>query len=160
MWHRTWPDTRRWLIGFVRLEQKYCLHNGCCSWRRNSTLLWFSSRFILSRLMTFCFVILTFLYCFVFVSFDSGYVPFVVITIRFFPHSWRTTGFLTRVTRRVSRGQKELPTLSYSVFRDVRVVQSFVLWIVFYRSLFVLLSFYIGHCTVWPSSMYSFSFPL
>ena len=91
---------------------------------------------------------------------DHGYVPFVVITIRFFPHSWRTTGFLTRVTRRVSRGQKELPTLSYSVFRDVRVVQSFVLWIVFYRSLFVLLSFYIGHCTVWPSSMYSFSFPL
>ena len=73
---------------------------------------------------------------------DHGYVPFVVITIRFFPHSWRTTGFLTRVTRRVSRGQKELPTLSYSVFRDVRVVQSFVLWIVFYRSLFVLLSFY------------------
>jgi hypothetical protein len=132
--------TRRWLMGFVRLEQKYCLHNGCCSWRRNSTLLWFSSRFILSRqttiyktqhrklkieqhepllkrrwsgmassssstcgtrrvillwfssrfilsrLVTFCFVILTFLYCFVFISFDSGYVPFVVITIRFFPH--------------------------------------------------------------------------
>ena len=29
---------------------------------------------------------------------DHGYVPFVVITIRFFPHSRPITGFVTRVT--------------------------------------------------------------
>jgi hypothetical protein len=32
---------------------------------------------------------------------DHGYVPFVVSTFRSFPHSWLTTGFVTRVTRSV-----------------------------------------------------------
>jgi hypothetical protein len=38
------------------------------------------------------------------------YIQFVVITTRAFPHSWRITGFVTRVTRRVSFLQQELPT--------------------------------------------------
>ena len=43
---------------------------------------------------------------------DHGYVPFVVITIRSFPHSWLITGFVTRVTRWVSYMEQELFTLS------------------------------------------------
>jgi hypothetical protein len=33
---------------------------------------------------------------------DHGYVPIVVTTSRSFPHSWLITGFVTRLTRRVS----------------------------------------------------------
>jgi hypothetical protein len=37
---------------------------------------------------------------------------FVVITIPFFPHSWLITVFLTRVTRRMSLVEQELPPLT------------------------------------------------
>jgi hypothetical protein len=36
------------------------------------------------------------------------YVPFVVIIIRSFPHSWLVTGSVTRVTRRVPQVEQEL----------------------------------------------------
>ena len=39
------------------------------------------------------------------------YVPFVVITIRSFPHSWLITGIVTRVTQRVPHVEQELLTL-------------------------------------------------
>jgi hypothetical protein len=29
-----------------------------------------------------------------------GYLPFIEVTIRSFPHSWQITGFITKVTRR------------------------------------------------------------
>jgi len=38
------------------------------------------------------------------------YVSFVVITFRFFPHSWLITGFVTRVTRRVQHVEQKLFT--------------------------------------------------
>jgi hypothetical protein len=46
------------------------------------------------------------------VSNDHGYVPFVVNTFRSFPHSWLITGFVTRLTRRLSLVEQELATLS------------------------------------------------
>ena len=36
---------------------------------------------------------------------DNRYAPFVVITLWFFPYTWLITGFVTRVTRRVTRVQ-------------------------------------------------------
>ena len=41
-----------------------------------------------------------------------GYVPLVVSTFRFFPHSRRITGFETRLTRRVPLVEQELLTLT------------------------------------------------
>ena len=42
---------------------------------------------------------------------DHGYVPLVVNTSRSFPHSRLITGFVTRLTRRVSLVEQELLTL-------------------------------------------------
>jgi hypothetical protein len=42
---------------------------------------------------------------------DHGYVPFVVITNRFFPHSCLITGFVAKVTQRVVHMEQELTTL-------------------------------------------------
>ena len=44
------------------------------------------------------------------VTYNLGYIMFVVITIRSFAHS-HITGFMTRGTRRVSHVDQELPTL-------------------------------------------------
>ena len=67
-----------------------------------------------------------------------------------FPHSWLTTGFVIRVTRRVTLVDRELLTLpehmsSPPVFSRVRVARSLVFCVVFCRSLFVLLSVFF-----WP----------
>ena len=43
---------------------------------------------------------------------DHGYVPLVISTSRSFPRSWLITGFVTRLTRRVSLVEQELATLS------------------------------------------------
>jgi hypothetical protein len=42
---------------------------------------------------------------------DNGYVPLVVNTFRFFPHSRLVSGFLTRLTRRMPLVDQELLTL-------------------------------------------------
>ena len=70
-------------------------------------------------------------------------VPFVVITIRCFIHTWLIIGFVTRVTRRVARVEQELFTFpehmrSSPVFSGVRVIGSFAFCVNFCRSLFVL----------------------
>jgi hypothetical protein len=41
-------------------------------------------------------------------SYDHGYAPLVVSTSRSFPRSWLITGFVTRLTRRVSLVEQEL----------------------------------------------------
>jgi hypothetical protein len=87
---------------------------------------------------------------------DYGYITFVIITIRFFPHLWLINGFVTRVTRRMPHVKKELITLPEHprpspVFIVVRVAWSLVFCVIFCRSLFVLLSFFI-----WP--LYCISF--
>jgi hypothetical protein len=74
---------------------------------------------------------------------DHGYVPFVVITIRFFPHWWLITGFEKRVARWVPHVEQELPTIpNHPCFSGVRVARSLVFWVKVCRSLFVLLFFF------------------
>ena len=67
---------------------------------------------------------------------NHGYVPFVVNTSWFFPRSWLITGFVTRLTRRVSLVEHELITLpehmsSPPIFSGVRVTWSLLLYICF-----------------------------
>ena len=95
------------------------------------------------------------------VSQMTTFVPFVVITIQFFLHSWLIIGFVTRVTRRVPHLEQELRTFpkhlsSIPVFSGVRVTRSLVLCVMFYRSLFVPL-FFFCHCVVFPSPIYDFN---
>ena len=82
-------------------------------------------------------------------------------TFWFFPHSWLITVFVTRVTRRVPFVDQQLFTLpehmSLSpVVSGVRVTWPLVLCVMFCRSLFVLLSFFSGHCVVSPSPIDEF----
>jgi hypothetical protein len=67
---------------------------------------------------------------------DQGYVPLVVNTSRPFPHSWLITGFVTRLTRRVSHVEQELTTLPGTpeftpVFSRIRVTRPLVLCVCF-----------------------------
>jgi hypothetical protein len=67
---------------------------------------------------------------------DHGYVPLVVTTFRFFPHSRLITGFVSRLTCWVSLVEQELLTLlghlsSLPVFSGVGVTQSLVLYVCF-----------------------------
>ena len=55
----------------------------------------------------------------IFVTNDHGYVPFVIITTRSFPHLWLITGFVTRVTWWVPLVEQDLPTLmKHLIFRQ------------------------------------------
>ena len=90
-------------------------------------------------------------------------VPLVVSTSRSFPNSRLITGFVTRLTWRVPLVEQELFTLpehlsSHLVFNGVRVTRSLVLYVCFFRSLFVLCTFSFGHCVV-CSLIYRFSLP-
>jgi hypothetical protein len=78
----------------------------------------------------------------------SGF--FSVIIIQSFPHSWLVTGFVTRVTRRLSYEEQEMLTLpehqnSSAVLSGVRVARSLVFCVVFCISLFLILPFFF-----WP----------
>ena len=71
------------------------------------------------------------------------FIPLGVSTCCCFPHSWITTGFVTRVTPRASLVQQELFTLpghmsSPWILSGVRLVRSVVFCVMRYRSLFVL----------------------
>jgi len=68
--------------------------------------------------------------------FNEEYVPFVVITVRSFPHSRIITGFVIRVTRQAPRVEH---LGSFPGFSGVRVARSLVFCLVFCRSLLVLL---------------------
>jgi hypothetical protein len=77
---------------------------------------------------------------FIYVTNDHGYVPFVVITIWFFPHSWFVSGFLTRVAWRVPHVEQEQLTVpghisSTPVFSEDDLwffVQCFVFFCLFF----------------------------
>ena len=96
---------------------------------------------------------------------DHGYVPLVVNTSWFSPHSWLMTRFVTRLTWRVPLVEQERLTIlehlsSCPIFRGVRVTWSLVLYVCFVNRC---LSFYIfsfGHCLVCSSSIYRFWLPL
>jgi hypothetical protein len=72
---------------------------------------------------------------------DHGYVPFVVITIPPFPHSWFITGFVTRVTRRIPQWSRNcLPVWSTWVhprFSGVHDALPLVFCVVLCRPLFL-----------------------
>jgi hypothetical protein len=73
------------------------------------------------------------------------------------PHSWVSTGSVTRLTQRVSLVEQELLTLSEHlssppVFNEVRVTWSIV-WCVCFIDRFCPFSF--GHCIVCSSSIYA-----
>ena len=90
---------------------------------------------------------------------DHGYVPLVVNKSRSFPRSWLITGFVTRLTQRVSLVEQELPTLpehlsSPPVFSGVRVTRSSVLYVCFVDRCLSFCTFSFGHCVVCPSSIY------
>ena len=70
------------------------------------------------------------------VTYNHGYCPLVVNTSRYFPHWWLITGFVTRLTRRVSLVEQELLTLpehlnSPPVVSGVRVTRFLVLCVCF-----------------------------
>ena len=68
-------------------------------------------------------------------------------------------GFVTRLTGRVTLVEEELITLSEhlcspSVLSEIHVTTIFSFMCMFCRSLFVLLSFFVGHCVVCLSCIY------
>jgi hypothetical protein len=83
---------------------------------------------------------------------DPGYVPLVVNTSRSFSRSWLITGFVTRLTRRVS--------LVEQVFSGVHVTRSLVLYVCFVDRCLSFCSFSFGRCVVCSSSIYGFWLPL
>ena len=96
---------------------------------------------------------------------DHRYVPLVVSTSRSFPHSWLITGFVTRLTRRVSLVEQKLFTLpghlsSSPVFIGVRVTRSLVLYACFVNRCLSFCSFSFGHFVVCSSSICGFWLPL
>ena len=114
-----------------------------------------------------------------------GYVPLVVNTSHFFPHSWLITRFVTKLTRRVPLVEQELFTFrstswSRPVSSGVRVPRSLILnvcfvdrcWYFFFwpycvvcPSVFwpycvVCPSVFWPYCVVCPSLIYGFRLPL
>jgi len=96
---------------------------------------------------------------------NNGYVPFVIFTIRSFPHSWLIIGFVTRVTLRVLLVKQEL--LNYfgttgfisAVFSVVRVIQPVVFLCSFVDQCLSVCPFALGHCIV-CRLIYGFWLPL
>jgi len=80
---------------------------------------------------------------------DHGYVPFIVVIIRFFPHLWLITGIVKRVTQRMPHAQYELLTLPEHL-PSSRILVGFVLQC--FVDIF-------GHCVVCPS-IYGIWLPL
>jgi hypothetical protein len=58
---------------------------------------------------------------------DHGYVPLVANTSRSFPHSWLITGFVTKVTQRVSLVEQEILTLPGYLRSPPRILVGFLL---------------------------------
>ena len=91
----------------------------------------------------------------IYVTNDHRYVPFVLITTRYFLRSWPITGIVTRVTRQVPHVEQELLTLVE--FTPVHGAWSLVVCVVLCGGF---LSFSFGHCVVCSSSIYGFWLPL
>jgi hypothetical protein len=92
---------------------------------------------------------------------DHGYFPPVISTSRSCPHSWFIPGFVTRLTWRVPLVKHELLTLPEHLssppgINGVRVSRSFVLYVLFCRS--VVCPFSFVHCVLCPS-IYGFWLP-
>jgi hypothetical protein len=87
--------------------------------------------------------------------------PRICFTSWSFPRSWLITGFVTRLTWRVSLVEQELLTLPKHpslppVISGVRVTRSLVLYVCFDDRCFSLCLFSFGPCVVCSSSIYGF----
>ena len=94
-----------------------------------------------------------------------GFMLLVVNTSRSFPRSSLITGFVTRLTRRVSLKEQELLTFpkhmsSPPVYSGVHVTRSLVLYGCFVDRCLSFCTFSFGHCVVCSSSIYGFWLPL
>jgi hypothetical protein len=91
-------------------------------------------------------------------------MTWLVVTEYLCLNSWIVHGFVTRVTRRVSLVEQELPTLPDHLslpqgFSGVDVARSLVFCVMFCRSSFVLLSFFfwlLCYSVVCQTSVYGF----
>ena len=95
---------------------------------------------------------------------DHEYVPLVVSTSRSFPRSWLITGYVTRLTRRVSLVEQELLTLPRHLgsppVSGVRVTRSLFSYVCFADLCLSFCTFSFGHCFVCSSSIFGFGLPL
>jgi len=87
--------------------------------------------------------------------------PMGIFTSGLFPHSWLSTGFVTRLIRRVPLVEQELPTLpehlnSPPVFSGVHVARSLVLCVCFVDHYLSFCAFSFGHCVVCSTSRCGF----
>ena len=87
--------------------------------------------------------------------------PLVTNTSRSFPRSWLITGFVTRLTRRVSLVEQELFTLpkhlsSPPICSGVRVTRSLIVYACFVDRYLSFCTFSLGHCFVCSSLIYGF----
>ena len=92
---------------------------------------------------------------------DHGYVLLVVSTSRSFSYSWRITGFVTRLIRRMPLyivEREPLITAEHMrlppVFSRVRVTRSLVVCVCFVDRCLSFCTFTFGHCVVCSSSIY------
>ena len=96
---------------------------------------------------------------------DHEYDLLVASTSLSFPHSRLITGFVTRLTRRVSLVDQELLTLpehlsSAPVLSNVRVTRSLVLCVYFVDRFLSICTFSFAHSFFYSSSIYGFWLPL
>ena len=92
---------------------------------------------------------------------DHGYAPLVENTSRSFPHSCLFTGFVTRLTRRVSLVEQDLPTYRSTWVHSRFLVGFLLLDLLFYVDHCVSFwTFSFGHCVVCSSLTYGFWLPL
>ena len=91
--NRVWTEVPRKGQSFLNLGRQYivgiCLLSHFCKFHKRSPFKHYN----------------------IFVTNDCGYVPLVVSTSRSFPHAWRITGFVTRLTRRVRLEEQKLLTI-------------------------------------------------
>ena len=81
-----------------------------------------------------------------------------------FPHSWLVIGFVTRLTRRVSLVEQELPTLLEHlslppVSSGVHVTRSLVVYVCFVDRCLSFCTLSFDHCVLCSSSIYRFWLP-
>jgi hypothetical protein len=84
---------------------------------------------------------------------------------QFFPHSWLITGFVTRLTRRVSLVEQELLALPEHLssppdLSGFSVTRSLLLCVCFVDRCLSFCTFSFGHCVVCSSSIDGFWLPL
>ena len=98
---------------------------------------------------------------------DHGYVQFVVIIIRSFPHLWLVIGLGTRnknnTTGATSRAGSTYPSGAPEftlVFNGVCVTRSLVLCVCFVDRCLSFCTFSFGHCVICSSSIYELWLPL